>query len=198
MARKKDSYYFDTFVELVNYSCQAANLLNQIMNNFKAEELPEKMKEMHDIEHSGDQARHVMIRKLAKEFITPIEREDIMALADAIDNVTDAIEDVVMRMYMYNITSIRPQAVKMTEIIVKCCNSLKTALGEFINFRKSQNLHQFIIEVNQLEEEGDDSLRKRQEICIAIAMTSERSRHGILLSTILKSAVMRAKMLQMP
>jgi len=130
-------------------------LLNQIMNNFKAEELPEKMKEMHDIEHSGDQARHVMIRKLAKEFITPIEREDIMALADAIDNVTDAIEDVVMRMYMYNITSIRPQAVKMTEIIVKCCNSLKTALGEFINFRKSQNLHQFIIEVNQLEEEGD-------------------------------------------
>jgi len=42
MARKKDSYYFDTFVELVNYSCQAANLLNQIMNNFKAEELPEK------------------------------------------------------------------------------------------------------------------------------------------------------------
>ncbi|HOP91985.1 MAG TPA: DUF47 family protein [Acetivibrio thermocellus] len=155
MARKKDSYYFDTFVELVNYSCQAANLLNQIMNNFKAEELPEKMKEMHDIEHSGDQARHVMIRKLAKEFITPIEREDIMALADAIDNVTDAIEDVVMRMYMYNITSIRPQAVKITEIIVKCCNSLKTALGEFINFRKSQNLHQFIIEVNQLEEEGD-------------------------------------------
>jgi len=155
MARKKDSYYFDTFVELVNYSCQAANLLNQIMNNFKAEELPEKMKEMHDIEHSGDQARHVMIRKLAKEFITPIEREDIMALADAIDNVTDAIEAVVMRMYMYNITSIRPQAVKMTEIIVKCCNSLKTALGEFINFRKSQNLHQFIIEVNQLEEEGD-------------------------------------------
>jgi len=125
------------------------------MNNFKAEELPEKMKEMHDIEHSGDQARHVMIRKLAKEFITPIEREDIMALADAIDNVTDAIEDVVMRMYMYNITSIRPQAVKITEIIVKCCNSLKTALGEFINFRKSQNLHQFIIEVNQLEEEGD-------------------------------------------
>lgn len=117
MARKKDSYYFDTFVELVNYSCQAANLLNQIMNNFKAEELPEKMKEMHDIEHSGDQARHVMIRKLAKEFITPIEREDIMALADAIDNVTDAIEDVVMRMYMYNITSIRPQAVKMTELL---------------------------------------------------------------------------------
>ncbi|WP_265446222.1 DUF47 domain-containing protein [Acetivibrio straminisolvens] len=155
MARKKDSYYFDTFVELVDYSCQAANLLNQIMNNYKAEELPEKMKEMHAIEHSGDEARHIMVKKLAKEFITPIEREDIMALTDAIDNVTDSIEDVVMRMYMYNVKSIRPQAIKMTEIIVKCCNSLKTALSEFINFRKSPDLHQLIIEVNQLEEEGD-------------------------------------------
>lgn len=155
MARKKDSYYFDTFVELVDYSCQAANLLNQIMNNFKAEELPGKMKEMHAIEHSGDEARHVMTKKLVKEFITPIEREDIMALTDAIDNVTDAIEDVVMRMYMYNITSIREQALKMTEIVVKCCDSLKIALGEFINFRKSQTLHQLIIDVNHLEEEGD-------------------------------------------
>jgi len=100
MARKKDSYYFDTFVELVNYSCQAANLLNQIMNNSKLKNYPKNEGNARYRAQRGP-GRHVMIRKLAKEFITPIEREDIMALADAIDNVTDAIEDVVMRMYMY-------------------------------------------------------------------------------------------------
>jgi len=139
-----------------------------------------------------------MIRKLAKEFITPIEREDIMALADAIDNVTDAIEDVVMRMYMYNITSIRPQAVKMTEIIVKCCNSLKTALVSLSISESRRICISLLLKSTSWKKRETDSLRKRQEICIAIAMTSERSRHGILLSTILKSAVMRAKMLQMP
>lgn len=155
MARKKDTNYFDSFVELAGFSCQAASLLKQIMNDFHAEELSERMKEMHAIEHGGDEARHVIVKKLAREFITPIEREDIMAIADAIDNVTDTIEDVVMRMYMYNITSVRPHALEMTEVIAKCCDALRLALNEFYNFRKSQKLHELIVEINHLEEVGD-------------------------------------------
>lgn len=155
MARKKDEYYYDTFVELVEYSCKAADLLNQILTNFKADQLLNKVKEMHKIEHAADEARHVMTKRLMKEFITPIEREDILELANSIDNLTDAIEDVVLRMYMFNITQIRPYALKMTEVIVKCCNSLKVALGEFHNFRKSKTLHELIVDVNKLEEDGD-------------------------------------------
>ena len=155
MALKKDVNYFDTFVELVGYSCQAADLLNRIMNNYNADELEDRMQEMHAIEHSGDEARHIIVKKLAREFITPIEREDIMSMCNAIDTVTDTIEDVLMRMYMYNITYVREYALKMTEVIVKCCNSLKLALNEFYNFRKSRNLHDLIIEINHLEEDGD-------------------------------------------
>lgn len=155
MARKKDEDYFETFVDLVEYSCQAAELLNVIMNNFNAANIHEKLLEMHTIEHAADTKRHAMIKKLAHEFITPIEREDIMAMADAIDNVTDTIEDVVMRMYMFNIQNIREHAVKITEIIVKCCKALKLALQEFYNFRKSHTLHDLIVEINVLEEDGD-------------------------------------------
>jgi len=155
MGRKNDMNYFETFVELAGYSCQAADLLNNIMNNFKVDELKEKMQEMHDIEHSGDEARHKMVKRLAKEFITPIEREDIMAMADAIDDVTDSIEDVLMHMYMFNVKSVNEYALKMTEVVVKCCNALKVALVELHNFRKSQKLHELIVEINILEEEGD-------------------------------------------
>lgn len=155
MARKKDESYFDTFVELVGYSCKAANLLNEIMNHYDAETLPQKMNEMHEIEHSGDEARHKMIRRLAREFITPIEREDIMEMANAIDTVTDTIEDVLMRMYMYNLQQVTEHALKMTDVVVKCCNSLKLALDEFHNFRKSHKLHELVIEINRLEEVGD-------------------------------------------
>jgi len=155
MSRKKGETYFDTFVELVSYSCKAADLLKEILNNYNAEQLPRKMKEMHEIEHSGDEARHRMIRKLAREFITPIDREDIMALADSIDTVTDTIEDVLMRMYMFNISKVTDYALKMTDVIVKCCGALKTALDEFYNFRKSAKLHDLVVEVNRLEEDGD-------------------------------------------
>ncbi len=160
MARKKDNYYFDAFVELVDYSCQAANLLHEIVNNFEPEKLEEKIKEMHAIEHAADEARNQMVRKLTREFITPIEREDIIALANAIDDVTDKIEDVVLRMYMYNITSIQEDALQLAGIVVKCCNELKAALVEFPNFRKSQTLHQLIVKVNNLEEEGDKLFTK--------------------------------------
>lgn len=160
MARKKDENYFDTFVELAGYSCKAAALLNEIVHNYNAEQIPEKMKEIHAIEHDGDEARHRMIKRLAREFITPIEREDIMAMADYIDTVTDTIEDVVMRMYMYNIKTVSEYALKMTEVIVKCCDSLKIALDEFYNFRKSQKLHNLIVEINRLEEVGDDLYMK--------------------------------------
>lgn len=155
MVRKKGESYFDIFVELVQYSRDAAVLLNEIVNDFKTVNLEEKMIQMHNIEHAGDVGRHRMMKKLAREFITPIEREDIVAMADAIDNVTDTIEDVMLRLYMFNFNAMREDAVKMTCIIVKCCDALKEALQEFSNFRKSQILHQLIVEINHLEEEGD-------------------------------------------
>ncbi len=155
MARKNDVNYYNAFVKLAGYSCQAASLLNETMNDFQVETLKTKMEEMHIIEHTGDEERHSMVKALVKEFITPIDREDIMKIADAIDNVTDAIEDVLMHMYMYNITYIRDEAKEMTAIIIKCCNALKLALDEFHNFRKSKKLHELIVEVNFLEEEGD-------------------------------------------
>lgn len=160
MVLKKDENYFDTFVKLVSHSCIAADLLSEVMHNFNPDELEEKMKQMHKIEHAGDVERHIMMKKLAKEFITPIEREDIVAMADAIDNVTDNIEDVLMRMYMFNIKTMRADALKMSIIIVKCCEALRQALIEFHNFRKSQTLHGLIVEINRLEEEGDELFTK--------------------------------------
>lgn len=155
MAKKTGVDYFETFVEMAQYSCQAANLLNDILNDYNGEALPEKIKQMHDIEHTADGVRHTMIKQLAREFITPIEREDILALADAIDNVTDTVEDVLMRMYMCNIGQTREYALKMTQVIVRCTDTVKKAMEEFRNFRKSKILHDLIVEINHLEEEGD-------------------------------------------
>ncbi|MGI6728556.1 MAG: DUF47 domain-containing protein [Anaerovoracaceae bacterium] len=154
MARR-DEYYYNTFVNLVDHSCQAARLLIDTMTDYHPEDLIKKMDEMHQIEHDCDLEKHAMMKKLAKEFITPIEREDIMLMAHQIDDVTDCIEDVLMRMYMFNITVIRQDALEMAYIVEKCCSALKHALEEFHNFRKSKTIHALIIEVNCLEEEGD-------------------------------------------
>ena len=156
MAKKREETYFTTFADLVQYSCDAAILLNEIVNDYHVDDLEAKMDQMHEIEHAGDEGRHAMMKRLAREFITPIEREDIVSLADAIDNVTDTIEDVLLRIYMFNFTTLHDDVVKMTAIIVECCEALKEAVVEFANFRKSHTLHKLIIEINRLEEDADD------------------------------------------
>jgi Phosphate transport regulator (distant homolog of PhoU) len=155
MIRKKENNYFELFVEMADYSLQAANELHQVLTNFKAGELSEILKSMHEIEHAGDAKKHDLIKKLVSEFMTPIEREDIMQLSEEIDNVIDSIEDALLRTYMFNISDIRSEALEFTEIIVKCVSALKETLLEFENFRKSSTIKQNIVEVNRLEEIGD-------------------------------------------
>jgi uncharacterized protein Yka (UPF0111/DUF47 family) len=95
------------------------------------------------------------MKRLIREFLPPIEREDIMSIAQEIDDVTDAIEDVLIRIYMFNITSVRKEAHDFSNIIVRCCDALKNTMEEFVHFRKSDSIHKAIVEINYLEEEGD-------------------------------------------
>ena len=130
MAKKKDDQYFDALVEMGNYACDAAVFLRKILGDYNPDELDDPRKQMHNIEHNGDTARHNMIKRLSKEFITPIEREDIMAISESVDTVTDKIEDVLLRLYMFNIREIRPEALEIGDVIVKCTSAMKKALEE--------------------------------------------------------------------
>lgn len=155
--KKKDKNfnYFEALVSFTEYSCQASELLHSILSDFNTSKLEDQMKQMHDIEHAADLAKHNMMSKLVKEFITPIEREDISAIAQEIDTVTDTIEDVLMHLYMYNIQTIRKEALEFSETIVSCCKALKISMEDFHNYKKSKNITDNIININNLEEIGD-------------------------------------------
>ena len=155
MLGKKDNNYFEMLAELVDYSCKAAALLQSTLANFNLDEIEEKINEMNNIEHTADIKKHDMMNKLAKEFITPIERGDIVDMAHYIDNVTDGIEEVLIRIYMYNIKDIKKEAIEFSNIIIKNCDELNKIMKEFHYFKKSSEIHKLIIDINALEEEGD-------------------------------------------
>lgn len=155
MARKKNYDYYGAFVKLVDYSCECANLLNETLNHFDLSKMEENLKTMHTIEHTADLAKHELMEQLSIEFIAPLEREDIVKLAQEIDDITDTIEDVLIKLNMYNVVSLRPELLEFSNLIVQCCVSLKVALEELHNFKKSSTLKSKIIEVNDLEEKGD-------------------------------------------
>lgn len=155
MSRKSDRYYFENFIECVECGCQAARMLEHNLINFDAAALPENLERMHEFEHEADAKKHEMMETLVKAFITPIEREDIILLSQCIDEVTDQVEDVLIRIYINNVQTIRPEAIQFTKVIIQCCQMLKEVMEEFADFKKSKKLHQLIIEINALEEKGD-------------------------------------------
>ena len=164
MSKKADIYYFENFVQCVDCASRAAKMLEENLVHFDVAHLPERLDALHQIEHEADQKKHEMISVLMKAFITPIEREDIIVISQAIDEVTDRIEDVLMRIYINNVNSIRPDAVEFTKVVIRCCEALRKIMEEFPNFKRSKTLHDLIIQVNAMEEEGDrmfvDSMRK--------------------------------------
>ena len=155
MSKKSDSYYFQNFIECVECGCQAAKMLEDNLNHFDTGLLQDKLDELHRIEHDADKKKHEMMAVLVKAFITPIEREDIILLSQSIDEVTDKIEDVLIRIYINNVQQIRPEALAFIKVIIRRCEALKEVMEEFADFRKSKTLHGLIIEINALEEEGD-------------------------------------------
>ena len=155
MARKKETDYFEAFVGGVNSACAAADMLCTVFAHYAPEALPGHIEAMHKIEHSADIAKHGTMEQLVREFLPPIDREDIMELSGTIDDVTDSIEDVLLRLYMFNIRTLRPEAQAFAQVIADCCAALKTMMEEFPNFRRSKTIHTQIVEINGLEEQGD-------------------------------------------
>lgn len=143
------------FAEAVSYSCTAANMLKEDFTDFDPSRLAVRIEEMHHIEHTADIAKHELMEKLMKEFITPIDREDILELSNTLDDVTDSLEDVLLQLYMFGITSLREDSLTFAAIINDCCHALKKLMLEFENFRKSKVIKDMIIEINHLEENGD-------------------------------------------
>ncbi len=141
--------------ECVDLAEEAVTLLLDSLNSFDPEVLPGKIREMHEIEQRGDSKKHELVKRVSEAFITPIEREDIIAISDILDDIIDDVEDILIQIYVSNVRELRYDIVPGIENLQRCIISLKKVLLEFPNFRKSESIQQLIIDVNHYEEQGD-------------------------------------------
>ncbi|MBE6617090.1 MAG: DUF47 family protein [Ruminococcaceae bacterium] len=152
---KGDKFYFDNFMECASLSKQAAEYLVSCLENFDADKIEEMLDTMHSFEHSADKKKHEMSEALAKAFVTPVDREDLDLMSHQLDNVLDIMEEVLQKLYIYDIKTIEASAVEYAKNLVRSCDLLCSIMGEFENFKKSKKIHALIVECNDVEEECD-------------------------------------------
>ncbi len=154
--KKKAGYdYFGSFIDYAACALRAARFLQDTLQNFDPATFPQRQDEMHAIEHEADQINHRTIDRLAKEFLPPIEPEDIAAISREFDDVVDALDDIMRLMGMLNVRALRPEIVEFCALAVECAQALGDLVAEFRHFKKSGKIQEKLIQINSLESRGD-------------------------------------------
>ncbi|MHC1721315.1 MAG: DUF47 domain-containing protein [Clostridiaceae bacterium] len=154
----KEDKFFELFRSTAKIACKASRKLVDYMGDEVFSE--EKNMELKEIEHEGDKMQHEILKQLNKSFITPFDREDIYAISKGLDDIIDHIEYTSSRFIMLNVEKPTKEAREMGELIVQCCDEVKSVMEELKSMKSSKKLAEKIIEVNRLEEVGDKLSRK--------------------------------------
>ena len=151
----RDRHFFDLFEEAGRNILRAADLLDQMLRNY-----PEQAGVARDIlicEQEGDRITHDIIQRINSTFVTPIEREDIYALASALDDIVDFIEEVADYLGLYKIEAPMEQSQRLAHILLQACRQIAEAMPRLRTF---EDISHFTVEVNRLENDGDRITRE--------------------------------------
>jgi predicted phosphate transport protein (TIGR00153 family) len=151
----RDRVYFELFEEAGQNIFQASDLLDRMLSNF-----PDSKDLARDIlvcEQEGDRITHDIIDRLNHTFVTPIDREDILALASALDDIVDYTEEVADYLGLYKIEAPMDQAIRLARVLKAASRQIAEAIPRLRGFR---DISHYTVEINRLENEGDRITRE--------------------------------------
>lgn len=154
--KKKSNYYFDSFPVLAHYSVECGEMILKFLQEFDVKRLEEVKNSVHKFEHQADNLKHEVTAKLLKEFMTPVDREDIYELLRLIDEVTDAIEEISLRLYLYNVQEVPDNFIELTEVTVECMKETENCLGHMYDYLNESVFSPLVDRVVKLEEKSDE------------------------------------------
>src|SRR3954465_1990838 len=150
----KEREFFDLFEEAGANAVRAAGLLERLVREWP--EHGELGREVVICEQEGDRITHDIIQRLNQTFVTPFDREDIIALASGLDDIVDFIEEVADFLSLYRIEAPMDQAQEMARVLHESTRAIAQAIPRL---RSLKDIHHYTVEVNRLENEGDRMLR---------------------------------------
>jgi predicted phosphate transport protein (TIGR00153 family) len=151
----KEREFFDLFEEAGSNIVRAAELLERMLDQWP--DHGELSRDVVVCEQEGDRITHDIIQRLNSTFVTPIDREDIYALASGMDDVVDFIEEVADYLALYRIEAPMEQSQALARILHEASRQIAQAVPRLRTFN---DIRHFTVEINRLENEGDRVVRQ--------------------------------------
>lgn len=146
----REERFYDDFLALADELQRGARLLEEML----APDMPmwEKADEIKEVEHKCDTLTHDIIQRLNRTFVTPLDREDIHALARSLDDVMDAIDASAAVVRLYKLKTVRAGTRELAQVITTSTQQVRLALKAL---EQKKGLITHAVEINRLENEAD-------------------------------------------
>jgi predicted phosphate transport protein (TIGR00153 family) len=157
----KEGRFFDLFNSHAEQVVRAAQHMKLLMDNFdQREEREEHARLIDEAEHAADRITAETVRLLHRTFITPLDRDHIHQLINALDDICDLIQDATETLALYDVHRITPETVRLADIGLKCCERVKDVVAQLgIEDRKFEVIMKTCEEIDRLESDADRVLR---------------------------------------
>ena len=154
--KKKEKYnYFEEFIKVTEYIEESSNKLKELMNDYNGEKLDKSIEEIHKLEHSSDRVVHKMREYLIKDFLPPIEREDIAVIINKLDDIEDGIDEIAIDFKILNVKKVKEDILEFADILVQASKAVKGVFEKLSDLKHPELIKEKVIVVNKLEEQGD-------------------------------------------
>ncbi len=154
---KKEEAFFDMFERATKNLSASVEVFLEMIKDFKG--LEKGVQRLDDLEHEGDIITHEIMDRLNRTFITPLDRDDIHAIAAGIDDVLDLTEEVADRIYLYKLEKPTPNLIQMAQILHQSVAEVSKAINSLRDLKRPRRILDYTIEINRLENEADMVLK---------------------------------------
>ena len=152
----RETSFYELFATSGRNLMEGAGLLKELLGADEAQrkQIAERMR---SCEHAGDEATHAIMRELNETFVTPFDREDIYRLASSLDDVMDYMEAAVDLVVLYKISDLPAEIADQVDVLERAAELTADAMPRL---RSMKDLSEFWIELNRLENQGDQVYRR--------------------------------------
>ena len=153
----QEGHFYELFNAHAEQVVKAAQALSKLMSDWENRE--QYAKQIDEHEHAADRITAEAIRLLHKTFITPLDREHIHQLVNAMDDICDLTQDTSETVTLYDIRRVTPEMTQLSAIALKCCERVKDVVALLPTKDAAEGMLKTCEEIDRLESDADRVLR---------------------------------------
>ena len=149
--------FFELFIQHADLCVKGGKEMVSLMTTF--DDLENRVHAIESLEKQADKVTHATLEMLHKTFITPLDRDDIHQLITRMDDILDLMEDAGQTVSLYDVKQITPEAKRLAELCLSCCEKVRAAVGLLHNMDNAREILGLCAEIDRLESDADHVMR---------------------------------------